>query len=52
MRSELVAFHPIPGEHTGEHIAQVIIKVLKRLHVLEKVSALTTISRSPLSKQL
>jgi hypothetical protein len=30
LRSALIAFHPIPGHHTGEHIAQTLLAVFDR----------------------
>lgn len=30
MRSSLLAFHPITGQHTGKRIAEVVFKLLQR----------------------
>jgi hypothetical protein len=33
LKSSLLAFHPITGNHTGKRIAEVIFKLLKRAGV-------------------
>lgn len=30
MKSSLLAFHPITGQHTGQRIAEVVFKLLRR----------------------
>lgn len=38
LRSYLIGFHCIPGQHTGQHLAQLLIYLLDRLEILSKVS--------------
>lgn len=38
LRSYLIGFHRIPGRHTGQHLAQLLMYLLDRLGVLPKVS--------------
>ena len=33
LRSDLIAFHRIPGSHTGEHLAEVFVYILERLGI-------------------
>ena len=33
LRSELIAFHRIPGRHTGEHLATVFMNILDRYKI-------------------
>ena len=37
--SELVAFHRVPGRHTGEHLAAALLHVLDRVKMTPKVGA-------------
>jgi hypothetical protein len=37
LRADLIGFIPVPGRHTGEHLAHAFIHVLDRIHVTEKV---------------
>lgn len=38
LRSYLIGFHCIPGQHSGEHLAQLLIYILDRLGIISKVS--------------
>jgi hypothetical protein len=38
LRSDLVAFHKLPGCHTGEHLAHCFLFVTDHLKITEKVS--------------
>lgn len=40
LRSSLVAFHQVPGRHTGEHLSQAFLHVLDCIGITEKVSCL------------
>lgn len=42
-RAELVAFHRVPGRHTGEHLAAALLHVLDRVNMTSKVSAQSTL---------
>jgi hypothetical protein len=37
MRSELIAFHNLPGRHTSEHLAHAFLAILDRVNTTEKV---------------
>jgi hypothetical protein len=37
LRSELIAFHLLPGRHTAEHLARAFLASLDRVHVIHKV---------------
>jgi hypothetical protein len=38
LRSYLIGFHCIPGRHTGQHLARLLVSLLDRLEILPKVS--------------
>jgi hypothetical protein len=38
LRADLIAFHGVPGRHTGEHLAQCFLYVTDRIRITEKVS--------------
>ena len=37
LRAELIGFHRVPGQHTGEHLAQAFLYILDRLLITSKV---------------
>lgn len=37
LRADLIAFHHVPGRHTGEHMAEAFLQVLDRIGVTSKV---------------
>jgi hypothetical protein len=37
LRSELIAFHILPGRHTGEHLARSFLAILDRVQIADKV---------------
>jgi hypothetical protein len=37
LRADLIGFVPIPGRHTGEHLAHAFLRTLDHIHVTEKV---------------
>ena len=37
LRSDLIGFQRCPGRHTGEHLAQAFLHVLKRIKITSKV---------------
>ncbi len=44
LHSDLVGFHHVPGCHTGEHLAEVFLYILDRLHIASKVSQVQRVS--------
>jgi hypothetical protein len=40
IRSRLIAFRKISGDHSGHNMAQYMAKILHELHVIEKVSSI------------
>ena len=37
LRADLIAFHNLPGRHTGEHLGTALLHVLDRLKITGKV---------------
>jgi hypothetical protein len=37
LQADLIAFHNVPGRHTGEHLGTALLHVLDRLRIAEKV---------------
>ena len=37
LRSDLIVFQCCPGRHTGEHLAQAFLHILKRIKITSKV---------------
>ena len=37
LRSELIGFQRIPGSHTGEHLAHVLLSIVDRVNMTSKV---------------
>ena len=44
LRSELIGFQRIPGSHTGEHLAHVLLSVIYRIGITSKVCSILFIS--------
>jgi len=43
LRADLVGFTRVPGHHSGEHLAQAFMFILKRIKILQKVCYLVVI---------
>ncbi|SJK99374.1 uncharacterized protein ARMOST_02670 [Armillaria ostoyae] len=41
LRSDLIGFHRVPGRHSGEHLAEVFIYILDRLHITSRLGWIT-----------
>lgn len=41
VRSELIGFHRVPYQHTGQHLALAFLQVLERVGIVEKVKSTT-----------
>lgn len=37
LRSHLIGFHEVLGRHTGQHLAQMLLHILDRLEITQKV---------------
>ena len=38
LRADLIGFHKLPGQHTGEHLAHCFLFITDRIQVTSKVS--------------
>jgi hypothetical protein len=38
LRIDLIGFVYIPGAHTGQHLAEIFLWILKRVNIVDKVS--------------
>ena len=43
LRADLIAFHHLPGRHTGEHLAEAFLQVLDRIGITSNVCMLVVI---------
>ncbi|KAJ2921800.1 hypothetical protein H1R20_g15297, partial [Candolleomyces eurysporus] len=41
LRADLLAFHNLPGRHTGEHLATALLHVLDRLNIAKRIGWVT-----------
>ena len=46
LQADLIGFHHIPGQHTGEHLAHCFLHVLDRINITSKVSNLSLLLTS------
>ena len=37
LHADLIAFHRVPGRHTGEHLANALLHIIDRLGIASKV---------------